>query len=217
MAEQFSVLGTVVLMMLVDFKKMATEFRKFFGLTSSQAFPALSIAENRLCQADGRFEFCVIADRDWTYRDSVQAYYRHSANLHEIGIKESVYERARGGDRDALVSIAHEIAHWGLINYFNLDLGADEMGGLGPVERAVLTDIHENVTDLLTALLVFSEEELMEGYREGDAGLCSCMGDGQLSLAHFYCQNHEALVRGFMKNIMPRFGAGKKSRRRKIG
>ena len=30
MAEQISMIGTVILMMVVDFKKMAVEFRKFF-------------------------------------------------------------------------------------------------------------------------------------------------------------------------------------------
>ncbi len=89
-------------MMVVDFKKMAVEFKKFFGLGSTQKFPALSIAESKLCMADDRFEFNVIADSDWNYKDSVQAYYKHSENRHEIGIKESVYKKARNGDRSAL-------------------------------------------------------------------------------------------------------------------
>ena len=43
MAEQISMIGTVILMMVVDFKKMAVEFRKFFELDSTQNFPALNI------------------------------------------------------------------------------------------------------------------------------------------------------------------------------
>ena len=31
MAEQISMIGTVILMMVVDFKKMAIEFRKFLS------------------------------------------------------------------------------------------------------------------------------------------------------------------------------------------
>lgn len=45
MAEQISMIGTVILMMVVDFKQMAIEFRKFFELDSTQNFPALNIAE----------------------------------------------------------------------------------------------------------------------------------------------------------------------------
>ena len=62
MAEQISMIGTVILMMVVDFKKMAVEFRKFFELDSTQNFPALNIAEKKLCQADAQFEFNIIAD-----------------------------------------------------------------------------------------------------------------------------------------------------------
>ena len=152
MADQISVVGTVILMMIVDFKKIAVEFKRLFGLDSTQKFPALSIAENKLCMADEHFEFNVVADLDWNYKDSVQAYYRHSENRHEIGIKESVYE---------------------------------------------------NIADLLTTLLVFSEAELSQAHCAKDLDLSSCMSETQFSLAHFYCQNHEVLTENFIKNIVP--------------
>ncbi|BDC97280.1 hypothetical protein [Treponema saccharophilum] len=219
MADQISVVGTVILMMIVDFKQMAVEFKKFFGLSSTQNFPALSIAENTLCQADTNFEFNVIADADWDCKESVQAYYKHRANLHEICIKESVYERARSGDRSALYSIAHEISHWGLINYFKLNLGLQEFERLDTVSKAVFMNIHENIADLLTSLLVFSEEELLKAQSAGDFDFGSCMGKDQISLALFYCQNHKVLAENFMKNIVPKIMAQNKQTelQRRIG
>ena len=202
MAEQICIAGTVLLMMVVDFNKMAVEFKKFFGLDSSQKFPALSIAENSLCFADNDFEFNVVADKDWKYKDSVQAYYRHSKNRHEIGIKESVYNKARAGNKTALVSIAHEISHWGLINHFKIDLGILEQ--LDPVSKAILNRIHENITDLLTALLVFNEEELLKMNDGKSFDFGSCMGSNQLALAAYYCKHHKLLTENFFKNIAPK-------------
>ncbi|MGN0729732.1 hypothetical protein [Treponema sp.] len=209
-AEQISVVGTVILMMVVDFKKMAVEFRKFFGLDSTQNFPALSIAENKLCQADAQFEFNIVADADWYYKDSIQAYYKHHANRHEIGIKESVYGKARNGDKSALYSIAHEISHWGLINYFKINLGLAESEQIDPVVKAVLIKIHENIADLLTSLLVFSEEELLHAQSAGDLDFGSFMGKDQISLALFYFQNHEILAANFMKRFAPQIAAQNK-------
>ncbi|MCH5295925.1 MAG: hypothetical protein J1F14_08525 [Treponema sp.] len=207
MAEQISVIGTVILMMVVDFKKMAVEFRRHFGLASGQAFPALSIAENKLCEADGQFEFSIIPDSEWGHKDSVQAYYRHSESHHEIAIKESVYHKARGGDREALVSIAHEISHWGLINHFNLKLGVTEANVLDPVLESILIRIHENMADLLTTLFLFSEEELLNAHCAGDLDYGSCMSEGQISLALFYYKNHKVLAENFERNILPRIEA----------
>lgn len=214
MAEQISVVGTVILMMIVDFEKMAVEFKKFFGLDSTQNFPALSIAENKLCQADAQFEFNVIADVDWNCKDSVQAYYKHCASVHEICIKESVYEKARSGDRSALYSIAHEISHWGLINYFKLNLGLQQFERLAPVSKIVLMNIHENIADLLTSLLVFSEEELLKAQSAGDLDFSSFMSKDQISLALFYFQNHKVLAENFMKNIVPKAVAQNRLKRR---
>lgn len=210
MADQISVVGTVILMMIVDFKQMAVEFKKFFGLDSTQMFPALSIAENKLCQADAHFEFNVIPDAEWTCKESIQAYYKHCKNLHEICIKESVYEKARNGDRGALYSIAHEISHWGLINYFKINLGIQEFEQLDPVSKVVFMNIHENIADLLTSLLVFSEEELLKAQSAGDLDFSSCMSKDQVSLALFYCQNHRILTENFMNNFVPKIMAQNK-------
>ncbi|MBP3743393.1 MAG: hypothetical protein J6J00_10450 [Treponema sp.] len=201
MADQISVVGTVILMMIVDFTKMAVEFKKFFGLDSSQTFPALSIAENKLCMADNHFEFNVIADSEWNCKESVQAYYKHSEHHHEIGIKESVYKKACNGDKTALVSIAHEISHWGLINYFNINIGIKEIEKLDAFSRVIAMNIYENIADLLTTLLVFSEDELLKAQSAGDTDFSSCMSENQISLALFYCQNHETLTESFMKRI----------------
>lgn len=214
MAEQISVVGTVILMMVVDFRQMAVEFKKFFGLTATQKFPVLSIAENKLCQADAHFEFTVIADAEWKYKDSIQAYYKHCANRHEICIKESVYEKARNGDRSALYSIAHEISHWGLINYFKINFEVQEFEQLDPISKIVLKNIHENIADLLTLLLVFSEEELSQAQCAGDWDFSSCMSKDQMSLALFYYQNHKILTENFIKNIVPKIMAQKKYARR---
>ena len=214
MAEQISVVGTIILMMIVDFKKMAVEFKKFFELDSSQMFPALSIAENKLLQADTHFQFNIKPDAEWNCKDSIQAYYRHCANLHEICIKESVYEKARNGDRGALYSIAHEISHWGLLNYFNINLGVQEFERLDPVSKIVLMNIHENMADLLTSLLVFTEEELLNAQSAGDLDFSSCMSKDQISLALFYCQNHKTLTENFIKNFVPKTMAQNQQLRR---
>lgn len=207
MADQISVVGTVILMMIVDFKRMAVEFKRFFGLDSTQNFPSLSIAENKLCQADAHFGFRIIADCDWKRGDSVQAYYEHRANRHEIGIKESVYKKACDGDRGALLSIAHEISHWGLINYFKMNLGIKNFGQLDKVAQAVFIGIHENIADLLTTLLVFSEDELLKANSAKELDFGSGMSEDQFSLALFYCKNHSFLEENFVKNIAPEITA----------
>lgn len=209
MADQICLVGTVFIMMIVDFKKMAVEFKKFFGLDATQIFPALSIAENKICIADDSFQFSVIADKEWNYKESIQAYYKHSEHCHEIGIKESVYNKARNGDRTALISIAHEIAHWGLINYFNINLGIKEVEQLDAVSKSIFVNIHENIADLLTTLLVFSEEELSQAESVKDLDFSTCMGENQFSLALFYCQNYKTLTENFIKNIAPNFPNGK--------
>ncbi len=214
MAEQITMMGTILLMMIVDYKKMAFEFKKFFGLDDSAKFPALNIAENKLFQADSQFEFNVIADKDWNFKNSIQAYYKHCANRHEIGIKESVYNKARNGDRSALVSIAHEISHWGLINYFKFNLGLTAEEQQNPLIRKVYLDIHENIVDLLTSLLIFSEEELLQAQSAENLDYSSCMSKNQISLALFYCQNHKALAENFVKNIVPEIIRAKKQKRR---
>lgn len=202
MADQFSIMGTFILMMFVDFKQMVIEFKKHFGLDASQNFPVLSIAENKLCQSDARFEFSIVADDEWEYKDSIQAYYKHCANKHEIGIKESVYNKARNGDRNALNSIAHEISHWALINYFKITLGVNEFEQLDPITRVVIINIHENIAGLMTLLLVFREEDLLDTESARDLDFGSCMSQEQISLALFYLQNHDALTNNFMRKLV---------------
>ena len=216
MAEQISVIGTVIMMMIVDFKKMAVEFRKFFELDSRQNFPTLSIAENKLGMADDFFAFNVIEDEDWNCKDSVQAYYKHSENCHEIGIKNSVYQKARHGDKAALTSIAHEISHWGLINYFKINFGLKEIEQLDEVSKIVICNIHENITDLLTTLLLYSEEELLKANCAKDLDFSSCMSENQFSLAHFYCQNHKVLMENFIKNIAPKISMDNDGAKRRL-
>ena len=89
MADQISVFGTVIVMMIVDFKKMAVEFKRLFGLDSTQKFPALSIAENKLCIADDCFEFNVIADSDWNYRDKILHCVKNPLQFRRQGIKNA--------------------------------------------------------------------------------------------------------------------------------
>lgn len=204
MAEEFTALGTALIMMVVDFSRMAFEFKKFLGLDSTQTFPALNIAENKLCYADSRFEFSVIADCDWKYKDSVQAVYKHSDNRHEISIKESVYDLALGGDINALYSIAHEVSHWGIINFFKFDFGLSEFNKLNAMSQSFLVGIHENMANLLTVLLVCGEEELEKAKSARELSLSSCMDEAQLSLALFYFKNRTILAQNFIKNIAPK-------------
>ena len=205
MAEQLTIFGTVLVMIIVDFKKMALEFKKFFGLTPSQSFLALTIAEIKLCEADSNFMFSIIADKDWNYKDSVQACYRHSANSHEIRIRESVYNKARSGNKQALYSIAHEISHWALLNYSGMDFDIKEYQQLTPAAKAAFLTINENIADLLTTLLIYSEEELLNAQSAGDLEYNSCMSETQISLALFYCKNYKMLVENFVKNFLPQF------------
>ena len=81
---------------------------------------------------------------------------------------------------------------------------------LDSFSKAILMNIHENIADLLTSLLVFSEEELLKAQSAGDFDFCSCMGKDQISLALFYCQNRKALAENFMKNIEPKIMAQNK-------
>ena len=81
---------------------------------------------------------------------------------------------------------------------------------LDSFSKAILMNIHENIADLLTSLLVFSEEELLKAQSAGDFDFSSCMGKDQISLALFYCQNRKALAENFMKNIVPKIMAKNK-------
>ena len=216
MAEQISVIGTVIMMMIVDFKKMAVEFKKFFEFDSLQNFPSLNVTENKLSMADDFFAFNVIEDEEWNCKDSVQAYYKHSENCHEIGIKNSVYQKARHGDKAALTSIAHEISHWGLINYFKINFGLKEIEQLDGVAKIVICNIHENMADLLTLYLLYSEEELLKANCAKDLDFSSCMSENQFSLAHFYCQNHEVLMENFIKNIAPKISMNNDGAKRRL-
>lgn len=201
MAEQISILCTTILMFFIDFKKVASEFRKVFNLDSTEEFPAVKIAERKIPESDSKFTVLVVADCDWDFENSVQAYYRHSDNVHEIGIKESVYYRALGGDKDALFSVAHEIVHWGLINHFNFRFGLNE--DVPPEARMILCGIHENLVDLVTPLLVLSEDELKAAQSAKSDFDYTCLSGGQLDLALFYFQNYDVLQKNFKRNIVP--------------
>ena len=201
MAEQISIIFTTLLMVLVDFKKIAGEFRKVFNLNSTEEFPAVKIAENKIHESYDKYTISIIPDAEWNYKNSVQAYYKHSDAVHEIGIKESVYRKALGGDKDALFSIAHEVVHWGLINHFNFHFGLKDNT---PQEaKVILCGIHENLVDLITPLLVLSEAEL-EKARGAKSNLdYTCLSVGQLDLALFYSQNYDVIQENFKKNIAP--------------
>ena len=85
---------------------------------------------------------------------------------------------------------------------------------LDSFSKAILMNIHENIADLLTSLLVFSEEELLQANCAKDLDFSSCMSENQFSLAHFYCQNHKALAENFIKNIVPKVMAQNQQQRR---
>ena len=205
MAEQTALLWTIVLMMLIDFKKVAVDFRNFFGLGSSQSFPVLTIAENKLCEADSSFMFNIIADKDWNYKDNIQAYYCHSTNSHEIGIRESVYNKARNGNKQALYSLAHEISHWTFFNYSGMEFNVKKYQQLAPSQKAAFTIISENIADLLTALFLCNEDELFNALGEADSEYSSCMSKAQISVALFYCKNYKILVNNFVKIFKSKF------------
>lgn len=201
MAEQISILLTTALMFFIDFKKVANEFRKVFNLGMTEEFPAVKIAERKIPESDSKFTVAIVADSEWTFLNSVQAYYRHSENVHEIGIKESVYLKALGGDKDALFSVAHEIVHWGLINQFDFRFGLNE--DVPHEVKMILCGIHENLVDLVTPLLVLSEDEL-KAAQSARADLdYTCLSGGQLDLALFYSQNYDVLQKNFKRNIAP--------------
>lgn len=96
-----------------------------------------------------------------------------------------------------------------MINYFKLSTGIPESEQIDPITKAVFIKIHENIADLLTSLLVFSEEELLQAKGAGDLDLSSFMSKDQLSLAHFYCQNHKTLTENFMKKLVSHITAQK--------
>lgn len=201
MAEEITILLTAAFMSLIDFKKIVNEFRTVFKLGLTEEFPAVKIAERDIPESDSKFTTRIIADCEWDFKDSVQAYYRHSENVHEIGIKESVYRRALDGDKDALFSVAHEIVHWGLVNHIKLRFGLNK--DVPHEVNVVLCGVHENFVDLITPLLVLSEEELKAAQGARPELDYTCLSGGQLDLALFYYQNYDVLQENFKKNIEP--------------
>lgn len=73
--------------------------------------------------------------------------------------------------------------------------------------KRIICNIHENITDLLTALLVFSEEELSQAGCAKDLDFSSCMSENQFFLARFYCLNHKNLTESFINNFDSRIPA----------
>lgn len=210
MAEEISILVTTVLMIFVDFKKVSQEFRKRFNLKPFEDFPALKITD-KIAESDEKFVFNIVPDEDWNYKDSIQAYYVHSDDVHEIGIKESVYSKASNGDKGALISIAHEIVHWGLVNYFKFSFGLEK--NISKEIQIILGKVHENLVDLVTPLLVFTEEEL-QAFQSASGVDYSLLGKNQLDLALFYSKNYDVLQSNFKKNIAPFLENHKTKKRR---
>lgn len=179
------IVGTALIMLAVDFTELAKKFRSFFELDTNCDFPAMLLMEDKIVSKDEKYNFDIISDSEWKHGKNVQAFYFHSEGVHQIGIKESVYQKARDGDKSALLVIAHEISHWALINICRINLPVLDDGS---VQSVVMRRITENLADLLTSLLVTPEKILLENGGERKL-LCSALSQKQTDFASFYSQN----------------------------
>lgn len=179
------IVGTALIMLAVDFTELAKKFRAFFELDTDCDFPAMLLMEDKIVSKDEKYDFDIISDSEWEHGKNVQAFYKHSEGVHQIGIRESVYQEARNGNKSALLVIAHEISHWALINICRINLPVFDDGS---VQSLVMRRISENLADLLTSLLVTPEKNLLENGRERKL-LCSALSQKQSDFANFYSQN----------------------------
>lgn len=189
MDENECIKRTAIFIQLYDFSKITSKLIDFFGVSSPDSRLTVTKIELAITKADTLFQLNVIPDDKWPYGQNIQAYYLHSETLHEIGIKESVYNRACNGDLNALSSFLHEACHWVAINFLYLSV-TDEY----------FKQFHENIVDLLTALLMLHKTELAEKSASIIDSIKSC----PISLALFYCKHHKLLEHNFNENILPK-------------
>ena len=154
MTDETSTLIALVLLML-NKQYVSAKLREFFKLDKADEHSIVSKLEIAMTKKDKLFCLNVIPDNEWKEGESVQAYYRHSKTSHEIGIKESVYEKACEGQPFAVFTFVHETAHWGLINNFNHCLAKwtslDEKG------RRSLRRMHESFADVISVILLYRD------------------------------------------------------------
>lgn len=192
------IVGTALIMLAVDFTELAKKFRSFFELGSDSDFPAMLLMEDKIVSKDEKYDFDIVSDCEWEHGENVQAFYFHSEGVHQIVIKESVYQKARNGDKSALLVIAHEISHWALINICRINLPVQDDGS---VQSIVMRRITENLADLLTSLLVTPEKILSENGKGGKL-LCSALSRRQSDFASFYSQNIKLLQAKVMEEAL---------------
>ncbi len=189
MDENECIKRTAIFIQLYDFSKITSKLIDFFGVSSPDSRLTVTKIELAITKADTLFQLNVIPDDKWPYGQNIQAYYLHSETLHEIGIQESVYNRACNGDLNALSSFLHEACHWVAINILYLSV-TDEY----------FKQFHENIVDLLTAMLMLHKTELAEKSASIIDSIKSC----PISLALFYCKHHRLFEHNFNVNILPK-------------
>lgn len=189
MDENECIKRTAIFIQLYDFSKITSKLIDFFGVSSPDSRLTVTKIELAITKADTLFQLNVIPDDKWPYGQNIQAYYLHSETVHEIGIQESVYNRACNGDLNALSSFVHEACHWAVIKFLYLSLTGESV-----------KQFHENIVDLLTAMLMLQKTELAEQSASIIDSIKSC----PISLALFYCKLHKLLERNFNVNILPK-------------
>ena len=189
MDENECIKRTAFFIQLYDFTKITSDLINFFGVSSPDVRLSVTKIELAITKADPLFQLNIIPDDEWPYDHNIQAYYRHSEISHEIGIQESVYVRACKGDLNALSSFVHEACHWAAIKFLFLS-----------VKEESVKPFHENIVDLLTAMLMLYKTELAEQSASKIDSIKSC----PISLALFYCKHHKILERNFTMNILPK-------------
>lgn len=194
-------LGTMVVLSIFDFLRISRKFKKEFEIQEGDILPVLDIIENRLYFLDPKFNFSIISDKEWHYPKTVQAYYLHSKTNHEIIIRESVYNKALEKDINAIITLTHEISHWALFNFFSIDSGKEVK--YAPFFKRLYIQIDENITDLLTCLLVTSEEEIVNAKNIKDFKYASHMSKRQLEMTLFYCQGYDMFKDNYRNHILP--------------
>ena len=145
----------VLLLLMLNQKAASAKLREFFMMDNADVHSIVSKLEIAMTKKDKLFCLNVIPDSEWVVGESVRAYYKHSETSHEIGIKESVYEKACEGQPFAVFTFVHEAAHWSVFNSFNQSL--TKWASLDEKARRYLRKMHENFADVISVMLLNRE------------------------------------------------------------
>lgn len=144
-----------LLLLILHQKTVSAKLREFFKLDNADENSIVKRLEITMTKKDNLFCLNVIPDSEWKEGETIQAYYKHSDTSHEIGIKESVYEKACEGQLFAVFIFAHETCHWAFINSSQHCL--KKWSSLDEKGRKTLRRMHESFADVMSVILLHRE------------------------------------------------------------